>query len=1279
MKIRAFPGVFLLLLVIGAMLASTRRPPAREHGRAWHLGEVTYDQGANGSSASLERPEGSRAKVAAEYGKLPLSFEANRGQTDPHVNFISRGSGYTLYLTSTEAVLTLRQNLGSAQPTAGRKNPQISSKRRVIGETQEAELGETKGHVPSALRMKLVGANRSADIEGLEPLPGKSNYFIGNDPTKWHTDIPTYAKVRYWDIYPGVDLVYYGHQQLLEYDFIVAAGANPKTIRLAIAGVEKLESDTDGDLVLGTNEGEVRLHKPIVYQEVGGIRKEIAGRFVVRGKRQIGFGVAAYDTERPLIIDPVLSYSTYLGGSADDVGQAIAVDSAGNAYVTGRTSSSNFPTASPLQPTCASCSSGRENAFVTKLNATGSALLYSTYLGGSGSDFGNGIAVDSTGNAYVTGGTSSSNFPTIAAFQATCASCGSGQENAFVTKLNATGSALLYSTYLGGTGGDFGSGIAVDTVGNAYVTGGASSSNFPTKNPLQLNLGGGQDAFVTKLDPIGSALVYSTFLGGSASDGGSGIAVDAGGNAYVTGSTTSSNFPTKNALQPTPGGSDDAFVTKLDPTGSALVYSTYLGGSGSDGGSGIAVDSGENAYVTGGTASFDFPTANPFQATCGGCRPAQPNAFVSKLNAGGSALVYSTFLGGKGNGTDGDVGNAIAVDTSNSVYVTGMTSSPNFPLTSPIQTTFVPQTCSFNYYGVPYTLPCGNTAFVTKLNPAGSPLVYSTYLGASGGNFEEGLGIAVDNAGNAYVTGRATSNFLVTPGTFQTSPGGHADAFVAKVSPNDATGFSLSSFSIDFQSEGIGGTTPPKQISLANTGSATLTIASILSAGDFAETNDCGGSLSGGTKCTISVTFTPTIDGVRTGTITITDSVASSPQKITLTGNGTKGVAGTLSPASLDFGNQTQSTKSATQTVSFMNTGSATLTINGFSLIGANLASFGISTTTCQQNQSLAVGQSCTFSMVFDPQAIGTLSATLQILDNSAQSPRSVPLTGVGLAPPAVTLSAKSLSFTAQPVGGVSSGQAITLTTSGTGTLGNISISASTSDFRTSDTCGSSVAGGGSCTITVTFTPTVVGARTGTLVIVDNATDNPQMIPLSGTGTDFSISPTTGSSSSATVPAGQAATYTVSVAGTTSDFSGTVSLNCSDPAPQSTCRLSSNSLTINGTTATSATVTVTTMARSAAPSRWRPRIVAPGLRVGLPWLLLFLSLVILTRALRRRSRRRAWLGLAAMLMAAALFFGCGGANSTNVPSGTTAGTYLITVSAMSGGASRTSTLSLTVK
>ena len=702
----------------------------------------------NGHVLTAEPSEVAKQRVVTTYGKLPLSFEANHGQTDNRVDFLSRGGGYTLFLTPTEAVLALRKPGASSRGRTRHAPP------------RNAEAEQAPAAPPAVVRMKLVGANATPEVVGLDKLPGRSNYFIGNNPKKWRTNVPHYAKVQYKDVYPGVDLVYYGNQRQLEYDLVVEPGADPAAITLSFEGVEKLRIDAQGDLLLDTRGGEVRQHKPLVYQEVDGVRREIAGAYLLNGHRRVRFQVGAYDADKPLIIDPVLSYSTYLGGSASDSGLSIAVDASGNAYVSGHTESANFPTASSLRPALG----GTSDAFVTKLNAAGSALDYSTYLGGSGREVGSGISVDASGNAYVTGRTASADFPTASSIQPAFGGPSDTPSNggfivggdAFVTKLNATGSALVYSTYLGGTLSDYGYGIAVDASGNAYVTGRTASFDFPTAGPIQADRRPGGDAFVTKLNAAGSALVYSTYLGGRGDDRGYGIAVDAAGNAYVTGYTQSTNFPTASPIQPAHGGSPfDAFVTKLNTAGSALVYSTYLGGSGEDIGESIAVDTSSNAYVTGYTFSTNFPTAGPLQPAFGG---GISDAFVTKLNAAGSALAYSTYLGGSGR--DGGLG--ISVDAGNA-YVTGETFSTNFLTNS----------------GIQGTSSGGSDAFVTKLNATGNGLVYSTYIG--GGRNDLAQGIALDAFGNAYVAGSTTSTNFLTVSPFQPNNAGRGDVFIAKI------------------------------------------------------------------------------------------------------------------------------------------------------------------------------------------------------------------------------------------------------------------------------------------------------------------------------------------------------------------------------------------------------------------------------------------------------------------------------------------------------------------
>jgi hypothetical protein len=664
-----------------------------------------------------------------------LSFEANQGQADPQVQFLSRGSGSTLYLTGTEAVLQFQ---GPAAPGAAAEIP-----------------------APAVLHMQILGGNAAAQGVGLEPLPGKVNYFIGNDPQAWRTDVPTYAKVEFANVYDGIDLVYYGTEQAqLEYDFVVAPGADPRAIRLGFAGAERLDIDAGGDLLVQAGGQQVRLHSPVIYQDGNGSREEVSGGYLLNGGGQVAFQVGAYDPSKPLVIDPLLVYSTYLGGNGDDGGFGIAVDSTGSVYVAGYTSSTNFPTRNPFQP----ASGGPTDVFVSKLNAAGTALVYSTYLGGSGGETPYGhIAVDSAGNVYVTGTTASTNFPTRNALQP---AYGGGPEDTFVTKLNPTGSALVYSTYLGGSGDESGYGCAVDGSGDLYVSGYTSSSNFPTTaGAFQRTYGGGiRNAYVAKLNPAGSALLFSTYLGGNRDDSVRDLTLDAAGNVYVTGWTSSTNFPTTaSALQRTyGGGSYDGFVAKFNAAGTA-VYSTYLGGSGEDSGRDIAVDSAGNAYVAGYTGSRNFPTRNALQPTYGG---GPYDGFVTKLNAAGTALVYSTFLGGSGNDY---LWGGIGLDSAGNAYVLGSTNSLDFPVKNAIQPTFG-----------------GGESddFVAKLNAAGTALVYSTYLGGSGDEDMTVGAIAVDAAGFAYVTGTTESSDFPTKNPLQRSLGGGYDAFVVKIDPD---------------------------------------------------------------------------------------------------------------------------------------------------------------------------------------------------------------------------------------------------------------------------------------------------------------------------------------------------------------------------------------------------------------------------------------------------------------------------------------------------------------
>lgn len=682
----------------------------------------TYSLSGNGYKAPATR--NNLARVQEAYSKIPLSFVPNHGQANKQVKFTSRGSGYSLALAPTSFTLAVTE-------PHNKNNPR------------------TSGAVVSAT---LRGGNAAAKLSGLERVVTKTNYFIGNDPRKWKTNIPNYAKVKYSRVYPGIDLVFYGNQNVLEYDFIVSPGADPDVIALDFEGMSNLRLDQNGDLILRTHAGEIRHSKPVVYQQINGAKRFIPARYAIKDKKEVAFQIAKYDRSKPLVIDPTLAFSTFLGGSGFDAANAIAVDSSGNSYITGRTTSADFPiTPGAFQTEKASLDF---DVFVTKINSTGTALIYSTYFGGNNREAGSDIAVDGAGNAYITGLTDSSDIPTTpGAFRTT--PVGTDEFDAFATKLNATGTALVYSTYLGPVNG---SGIAVDSAGNAFIVGGANGDYPTTPGAFQTVYGGGGDGFVTKLNPTGTALVYSTLLGGGAFDLVTAVAIDSDGNAYVTG-ITGAGFPvTTGAFQTTFNGGSDGFVTKLNATGTTAVYSTFFGGSETEIASGIAVNAAGNAYVVGSTDSSNFPTTtNAFQTE----KAVSRDAFVTQFNATGNELVYSTYLGGDG----ADFGNGIALDTAGNASVVGQTGSTNFPTTAD---------------AIQNASAGSDDAFVTNLNATGTGLVFSTYLG--GINLDSASGIAIDAAGSIYLAGTTSSpDFPTTPGAFQTVLGGFDDAFVSKI------------------------------------------------------------------------------------------------------------------------------------------------------------------------------------------------------------------------------------------------------------------------------------------------------------------------------------------------------------------------------------------------------------------------------------------------------------------------------------------------------------------
>ena len=1211
--------------------------------------------------------------AAAFYASLPLSFERNQGQTDERVKFLARGLGYTLFLTSDEAVLALRSRQSSV----------------VSGQLQRAT--DNGPRTTDTLRMQLLAANRAAQVTALDELPGKSNYFLGNDPKKWRRHVPTYAKVKYQGIYPGIDLIYYGHQRQLEYDFVVNPGADPRAIAVELeTGNSKFEIrnskiaiDRNGDLVIAAHDGEVRFHRPLVYQPAasgplsvvsGQLRRAtdngprtagyanrhlLDSRYILTADNRIRFEIPSYDKTRPLVIDPVLSYSTYLGGSGGDVGYGIAVDSSGSAYVTGSTGSANFPVKSDEQGTMA----GGGDAFVTKFNAAGSGLIYSTYLGGSGSDFGTSIAIDSAGNAYIVGSTSSSNFPTTAGvFQPAYGGAG----DAFLTKLDATGATLSYSTYLGGTAADFAQGVAIDSSGNAYVTGSTESSDFPTASPLQIGNDGcttvgttlscSADVFISKVNPSATALVYSTYLGGSSADTARGIAVDNSGNAYIAGYTSSSNYPTQNALQSTNAGGTDAFVTELDAAGTALIYSTYMGGSKQDRAFAITLDTQGSVYITGDTQSLNFPTTlNAFQTTNNG----QGDIFVSKLAPGGTSIVYSTLLGG----TAADQGAAIALDPSRDAYITGFTQSSDFPLVDPLQ-----KILGLSGAGTCPTTPCPD-AFVSELGPSGAP-IYSTYLGGSGA--DAGQAIAVDTSGAAYVAGSTTSaNFPVIGGASQASFAGSSsasNAFVAKVSIADAPGVAITPQQINFGNQALNSPSNPQSALLINAGSASLDISSITSSGDFTQTNNCGSTVpAGGGNCTIQITFTPTTTSTRTDQISITDNAAGSPHVITVTGTGV--LAGgqlSLSPTSLTFPPEPIGTTSPAQQARLTNTGTTAVTVTAIGISG----DFAQTNTCGNLPAVLNVGASCTISVTFTPASSGNLSGSVTVTDDAANTPQALSLTGTGN--PAFTLSATARS-TVVVIGTTSATFTVSASAPSSFTS-SIALTCSSSSGATCTFDPASILAGETSTLTVSGL-SATGANPLNITATGTAASQTVNLPLTVFFSDFSL---TASPALNSVVAGNSVTYTVKVA-PKNGFNQVVLLSCASLPANTTCTWTPPGVTLDGLTTASATVSVNTTAPTTTtgsslrhPEESPPKGSKPERKLWLVLLAILALMGILTAVSQNRRRpARARIPLRASVFALALLatFLAIQASCTNYyynpispanPSGTPAGTYTIT-------------------
>jgi hypothetical protein len=1253
--------------VAGALLA----------GLSLTCGAAVYANSAPAGPAAASTATGKR--VAANYGKIPLSFEANRGQTDPGVQFLSRGSGYSLFLTPGEVVLNLERQ-------------------------QVASPAKTPGNLPGVatvdtLRMKLAGANLKAAVAGVDPQPGVVSYLIGNDPKKWHTGISTYGKVNYAQIYPGVDLVFYGNQRQLEYDFVVAPGADPSRIAWQIQGANAA-LDADGNLLLNAENGPASFKKPVVYQADGDKKIPIQGSYEVAGN-QVRFRLGNYDHAKPLIIDPVLSYATYLGGTGiDGIGffigpglanlpsQAIAVDAEGSVYVTGYTYSSDFPTQNSYKNTQPAKLSGSSwpSAFVTKFSPDGSSLVYSTYLGGNGYDYGYAIAVDSSGSAFVTGSTASPDFPvTAGAFQTVCSpqpnnfggppyspACNSFNEpSAFVTKLNPTGTGLVYSTFLGGFGNAGAVAIALDAAGRAYVAGNMQEecdtnylfeSCFPTTAGAVIPasaLSTKAVGFLSVFDPSGAKLLYSTAFGDLISTGPNaaeagdtyavGVTVDANGYIYLVGHTEAGDLPTTTGvIQPTQGPAYNGFrlyawrgfVAKFYPIassgGTSLVYSTYLGAPALNSTSnlgdfigGVAADSDGSVYVDGLTESPNYPvTTGAYQTTCYGApgSSACSAAYVTKLNSTGSAIVWATYLGGFSISDALAMVGPMQLDGNGNVYIEGQMSGADytFPLINPVE---------------PYAGRNWET-FVAELNPTGSKLLFSTAIGngGTGGGTYAPAGLAVDAQGNIYSAGNTNdTGLLFTPGAFQTPTDFGTqccvpeNGVVAKISAQSTATVALAVSSSPSQAG--------QAVTLTATVTPTQTYASVPT-----------GTIEFQDESTLLSTVALNASGVATyATSSLTPNTHSltavySGDSTYPTGSGSAsltitGLSATVKVTPAASSVSTASSLSVKVTVTGSGatpTGTVTLSGGGYSSTPATLVS-GIVTIIIPAN-SLSVGAD-TLSVSYSGDAsFGPATGTAPVTVTPAPLIPTVKVT-----PAATTLDSGSTLSVPVAVTGTGATPTGTVTLSGGGYT---------------STPGTLVAG--DFTFTIPANSLSVGTDTLTVSYSGDASyaSGTETAPVTVTESVYTLA----ASTPAAVSPGSSTTLTVTVS-TPSGYAGTITLDCAlTSSPRGATDppvCTGGTVTLGGTITTgTATIKVTTTSASSSALAW-PKVGGKGRSwsgAGGGAVLAFLLFLGIP------ARRRSWrsmLGVLLLMASVGSLTACGGHNTSNP--GTTAGSYTFTV------------------
>jgi hypothetical protein len=1089
-----------------------------------------------------------RPQLAAAYGKLPVTFEINQGQISGKARFIARGQGYSAFLTAGGMILSLR-------PT--RVAPSQTS--RAVPDAQPQSPKNT------LLQFNLLGAAENPSVVGEDLQPGRANYFFGKDPKRWHTNVPTYGRVRYKNVYPGIDLVYHGNCQQLEYDFEVSRGSNPNLIQFEINGANDLRLDSDGNLDVKMSGGELKFQSPVVYQISNGLRTPVSGRYVVKDSTHIGFTIDRYDPSEPLVIDPVLIYSTYLGGSGTEYATGIAVDGSGGVYVGGYTDSTDFTLA-----TLGSPSDGVDHVFVVKLDPTGSTLVYADYLGGENFDEGLALALDSANNVYIAGTTQSTQFPTVNPYQETIP----GANSAFLSKISPDGSTLVYSTYLGGSANEVVAGVSVDSTGSSIVAGYTTSTDFPVTNAYQAtaspNAGGmfGNYGFLTKFSSDGTSLVYSTYFAGASNVILSctnqvtcwpqpnsyivGLALDKDDNVYVAGNTNTYDFPvTSGAYLSTdtiPTNGAVGFISKFSNSG-GLQYSTYFyESSGSlteiDA---IAVDGSGSAYITGmalsdGTFPLTSTTICDPVVYAQGCN----YGFVTKFDPTGSSLSYSTYLGPNNYAQPA----ALQVDGADDAYVVATTWSNSFSPVNPIEN----YTNTNNSYEV----------ILVELNPTATSELSATYLDGSLDSYSAGL--TLDSSGNAFVLGMTDSiDFPTTQSSLQgIYGGGGLDAFVMKVGANSAPAVSISPNSLQFATQDVGTSSQPQLVLLRNMGSSALSISSISATGDFAESDNCGTSVAASGGCTLSIVFTPTASGSRSGSVVIQDDAAGSPHTISLAGGGS-GSDVVFNQGHLAFSSVQTGSSSAAQSLTLTNNGNVSLSIN-----------------------------------------------TIQV----------------------------------------------------------------TGDFAQTNNCSTAVLPGFSCTINVTFIPTLPGARRGTLTISDNAPGNLQSLSLTGVGSDFSL---ISSSNDATAKPGGAASYQVTVIPVGGPFAGTVRLSCGNLPANAACIVSPSSVIPAGNpvkatltiTATENTSQLLPLDKSTAPLTYALWLQIPG--IGL--------VAVISGKRKKYAHRSNFVILLALLAYLMLMAACAGGTRTmsQTQPAIQPGSYTIMVRGVSGTLQHSLPLTLTVR